>query len=218
MGAAGSHSRAKSKNSRLWTPSSNQEANGEILNVEAEANRGGLQETPPLFKHRDVLVFDENSCAAYRPENVDGLMKHDGTHRTSFFDFKGPRARHRADFLRELDEERERSDTQSHQDRHDLHAHGYQSISVEAAERILHQISQSGSAIVSTGSFDSRASRAEKKKPHDLVMEFSGTWAQRAEVHVPHRITISTERKAEAPALRWAQAGELDSIRPGTLH
>ena len=81
-------------------------ANGEFLDVEEEANLG-WQEPPPIFKHRDVMIFPrgtqgQTSCPAYRQEAIDAQKRHNGTHPTRLFDFKGPRARHRTDFLREV--------------------------------------------------------------------------------------------------------------------
>ena len=55
-------------------------ANGEFLDVEEEANLG-WQEPPPIFKHRDVMIFPrgtqgQTSCPAYRQEVIDAQQRH----------------------------------------------------------------------------------------------------------------------------------------------
>ena len=159
--------------------------------------------------YRDVLVFPQQRKGEpfYRSEVVPHSRLHEGTHRTAFFDVNAPRARHRAAFLKELDDEasaREAQDTAIAEawtgsdavvGFRDKESPRHQDLATAAPAGTVS--SQTATSCPSTDSSNPDIA--------DLLFELRGSWAQQAEIYFPHLTTISTERNSQALALAWGE-------------
>ena len=164
--------------------------------------------------YRDVLVFPQQRKGEpfYRSEAVPHSRLHEGTHRTAFFDVNAPRERHRAEFLKELDDEasaRETQDTAIAEawtgsdavvgfTRSDEESPRHQDLATAAPAGTVS--SQTATSCPSTDS-----SNLHNPDIADLLFELRGSWAQQAEIYFPHLTTISTERNSQALALAWGE-------------
>ena len=159
--------------------------------------------------YRDVLVFPQlrKGEPFYRSEVVPHSRLHEGTHRTAFFDVNAPRARHRAAFLKELDDEasaREAQDTAIAEAWTGSDA----VVGFRDKESLRHQdLATAAPAGTVSSQTPTSCASTDSSNPDiaDLLFELRGSWAQQAEIYFPHLTTISTERNSQALALAWRE-------------